>query len=67
MVRLMKLMRFVWLLPGAAGCDLRLIEIVGTATGGDAGDASAFLTLSSHTLACGWFFCHVMAPDNEFS
>eukprot|EP01043_Picozoa_sp_COSAG02_P043576 COSAG02_NODE_3809_length_6200_cov_16.371415_2_plen_599_part_00 len=69
MIRLMKLMRLVRLFrPEQQGVISRLIETSGLPPAAMRALRLVFLTVFlSHTLACGWYFCHVMAPDNEFS
>ncbi len=69
MIRLMKLMRLVRLLrPEQQGVISRLIETSGLPPAAMRAVRLVFLTVFlSHTLACGWYFCHVMAPDDEFS
>jgi hypothetical protein len=69
MIRLMKLMRLVRLFrPEQQGVISRLIETSGLPPAAMRALRLVFLTvILSHTLACGWFFCHVMAPENEFS
>lgn len=69
MVRLMKLMRLVRLFrPEQQGVISRLIETSGLPPAAMRATRLVFLTVFlSHTLACGWFFCHVMAPADKFS
>lgn len=68
-LRLMKLMRLVRLFrPEQQGVISKLIENSGLPPAAMRALRLVFLTIFlSHTLACGWFFCHVMAPTGKFS
>ena len=69
MIRLMKLMRLVRLFrPEQQGMISKLIESSGLPPAAMRALRLVCLTVFlSHTLACGWFFCHVMAGEDEFS